>query len=77
MEATGGPGAATTVTLQGARTPNWPTQLSAKRNPAVRFEGRKHQELLSSRTRITCYRTANTTWAHGGTMHALIKYTAG
>ena len=27
MEATGGPGAATTVTLQGARTPNWPTQV--------------------------------------------------
>ena len=25
MEATGGPGAATTVTLQGARTPNLPT----------------------------------------------------
>ena len=65
MEATGGPGAATTV------------NPSAKRNPAVRFEGRKHQETPSSRTRILCYRTANTTRAHGGTMHALIRYTAG
>ena len=80
-----GPGAATTVTPQGARTPTglpnakvaacW--NRPCKRNLAVRFEGRKHQELLSSRTRIPCYRTANTTQAHGGTTHALIGYTAG
>ena len=80
-----GPGAATTVTPQGARTP---TDLSnaklaacwnrpRKRNPAIRVEEGKHQEPLSSRTRIPCYRTANTTQAHGGTTHALIRYTAG
>ena len=83
-----GPGAATTVTPQGARTP---TGLSkgelkwqlAEIDPAKETlqsglkGGGEHQELLSSRTRIPCYRTANTTQAHGGTTHALIRYTTG
>ena len=80
-----GPGATTTVTPRGARTPTGlPNAKVAacrnrpcKRNLAVRFEGRKHQELLSSRTRIPCYKTANTIQAHGKTMYALIRYTTG
>ena len=40
-------------------------------------EGRKHRELLSSRTRIPHYRTANTTRAHDKPTHTLIRYTAG
>ena len=51
--------------------------IPRKRKLAIRVEGRKHQELLSSRTRIPHYRTANTTQACGGTMNALIRYTAG